>query len=127
MALKQYKNVDSSPLPSQDDMWQGPWGKINPCEVQHIHFVRKNHGVEEVWTYPYEPLMRWVFKKLEPLQEIEILSGGDTILIRGYGLEKFLEPLEKRSLEKVEQQTMRFAAFEPTGCCVLEIKIEAAR
>jgi hypothetical protein len=39
--------------------------------------------------------MRRVFKKSET-EEIEILAGGDTITIRGYGLEKFLEPLEKK-------------------------------
>lgn len=130
MALKQYKNVESAHLassPSDKIDWEGPWGKINPCEVRFIHFVRNTHGVEEVWTYPYEPLMRWVYKKSEPQQEIEILSSGDKIVLRGHGLEKFLEPLEKRCLERVEQRTIRFAAAEPNGCCVTAIEIESSQ
>ena len=136
MALKQYKNVESthpvsapsvSSSPSVNDDWEGPWGKINPTEVRFIHFVRNNRSVEEVWTYPYEPLMRWVFKKSEPQQELEIYSGGDKIVLRGHSLEKFLEPLEKRCLERVEQRTIRFAAAEPNGCCVTEIKIESSQ
>jgi len=129
MALKQYKNVESThpaSSPSVNDDWQGAWGKINPSEVRFIHFVRNNYGVEEVWAYPYEPLMRWVFKKSEPQQELEIYSGGDKIVLRGHGLEKFLEPLEKRCLERVEQRTIRFAAAEPNGCCVTKIKIESS-
>jgi len=112
--------------PSVNDDWQGAWGKINPSEVRFIHFVRHDHGVEEVWTYPHEALVRWVFKKSEPQQELEILSGGDTIIIRGHGLEKFLEPLEKKTLLRVEQQMIRFASAQPDGCCVVEIKIESS-
>jgi hypothetical protein len=92
--------------------------------VRFIHFVRDDHGIEQIWTYPYETLVRWVFKKSAPRQELEILTGGVTIMIRGYGPEKFLQPLEKRCLERVEQQITRFAALEPNGCCVTEIKIE---
>lgn len=126
MALKNW-NIDSSSSLLKNDDWQGPWGKINPCEVRFIHFVRDNHGVEEIWTYPYATLVRWVFKKSEPQQELEILAGGDAIVIRGYGLEKFLEPLEKRCLERVEHRMIRFAAAEFNGCCVVEIKIEPFR
>jgi hypothetical protein len=92
--------------------------------VRFIHFVRDDHGIEQIWTYPYETLVRWVFKKSAPRQELEILTGGVTIMIRGYGPEKFLQPLEKRCLERVEQQITRFAALEPNGRCVTEIKIE---
>jgi hypothetical protein len=93
MALKG-RNLDSSP--SVKDDWQGPWGEINPTEQKHVRFVRNVHGVEECWSYPYETLMRQVFRKSVP-EEIEILAGGDTITIRGYGLERFLEALEKKT------------------------------
>jgi hypothetical protein len=126
MALKG-KNVDSSTSPVGEIEWEGPWGKINPCEVRFIHFVRTDHGVREIWTYPYETLVRWVFKKSESQQEIEILSGGDLITIRGYGLEKFLEPLETRCLERVQEQMIRFTGFEPGSCRVVEIKTEPSQ
>ncbi len=126
MALKQYKNVESAhPVssPSVNDDWKGPWGEIIPTEQKYIRFVRNVHGVEECWSYPYETLMRQVLKKSKP-EEIEILAGGDTITIRGYGLEKFSEALEKRHLVRVEQRTIRFAASESNGRYVIEIKIE---
>ncbi len=129
MALKQYKNVDSEPSassPSVGDDWKGPWGEIIPTEQKHIRFVRDVHGVEECWSYPYETLMRQVLKKSKP-EEIEILAGGDTITIRGYGLERFLEALEKRHLLRIEQRMIRFAGAGPNGCCIIEIKIESAR
>lgn len=122
MALK-YKNVEAQT--AAEAQYKGPWGEIVHTEQRYIHFVRNVHGVEEHWSYPYETLMRRVFKKSAP-EEIEIMAGGDTITIRGYGLEKFLEPLEKRHLVQVEQQTIRFAASDPTGCCVTEIKIESS-
>jgi hypothetical protein len=75
--------------------------------------------------YPYETLMRTVFKKSKP-EEIEILAGGDTVTIRGYGLERFWEALEKRHLVRIEQRMIRFAASEPNGSYVVEIKIEPA-
>ena len=125
MALKG-RNLDSLPSvpsPSANDDWKGTWGEIIPTEQKHIRFICNVHDVEECWSYPYETLMRLAFKKSAP-EEIEIMAGGDTITLRGYGLEKFLEPLEKRHLVRVEQQTIRFAASEPNGCCVTEIKIE---
>jgi hypothetical protein len=122
MALK-YKNVEAQAAVEAE--YKGPWGEIIHTEQKHIRFVRDVHGVEECWSYPYETLLRRVFKKSEP-QEIEILAGGDTITIRGYGLEKFLEPLEKRWLVLVVQRTIRFAASELNGCCVTEIKIESS-
>ena len=135
MALKG-RNVNSSsavsssppasPSPSVNDDWKGPWGEITPTEQKHVRFVRNVYGVEECWSYPYETLMRQVLKKSVP-EELEILAGGDTITIRGYGLERFLEALEKRHLLRIEQRTIRFAASEATGCCVTEIKIESVR
>jgi len=124
MALKG-KNLASSS--SLNDDWKGPWGEIRSSEVRFIHFVRDAHGIEEVWTYPYETLVRWVFKKSAPQQELQILAGGDLITIRGYGLEKLLAPLQEKCLARVAQQMVRFAALEPNGCCVVEIKIEPSR
>jgi hypothetical protein len=123
MALK-YKDVEKQA--SAEAEYKGPWGEIIPTEQKHLRFVRDVHGVEECWSYSYETLMRCVFKKSEP-QEIEILAGGDTITIRGYGLERFLEALEKRWLVRVEKRMVRFAASESNGCCVTEIKIEPSR
>jgi len=123
MALK-YKNVEAQAAVEAE--YKGPWGEIVHSEQHYLHFVRNVHGIEERWSYPYVTLTRRVFKKAET-EEIEILAGGDTITIRGYGLEKFLEPLEKRRLVRVVQRMIRFAASEPNGCCVIEIKIEASR
>jgi hypothetical protein len=127
MALK-YKNVEEKAAAdaAQSAEYKGPWGEMIPTEQKHLRFVRDVHGVEECWSYSYETLMRCVFKKSEP-QEIEILAGGDTITIRGYGLERFLEALEKRWLVRVEKRMVRYAASESNGCCVTEIKIESSR
>jgi hypothetical protein len=122
MALK-YKNVEAQAAVEAE--YKGPWGEIVHSEQLYIHFVRHVHGIEERWSYPYETLMRRVFKKSAP-EEIEIMAGGDTITIRGYGLEKFLEPLEKRQLVRIEQRMFRFPASETTGCCVTEIKIQTS-
>ena len=123
MALK-HKNVEEQV--AADEQYEGPWGEIVPSPQKHIRFVRHVLGVEECWSYPYETLQRQVFKKSDP-EEIEILAGGDTITIRGYGLEKFLEALEKRWLVRVEQRTIRFAALNLNGRCVIEIKIASSQ
>lgn len=108
------------------DKYSGSWGEIVQEETRCIHFVRNIHGVEEIWTYPYEALLRWVFRKYEP-EEIEILAGGDTIKIIGYDMERLVEAMEKKRLRRIEQRATRFAAAQPEGCYVTEIKIDAAR
>ena len=130
MALK-YQNVEKkaaaeAAAATEAAEYKGSWGEIIPTEQKHIRFIRDVHGIEELWSYPYETLMRLAFKKSTP-EEIEIMAGGDTITIRGYGLEKFLEPLEKRHLVRVEQRMIRFPSSESNGCCVTEIKIESSR
>ncbi len=101
-------------------------GEIVHEEMRCIHFVRNFHGVEEVWTYPYEALLRWVFRKYEP-EEIEILAGGDTIKIIGHDMQRLVEAMEKRRLRRIEQRATRFTAVHPEGCYVTEIKIETSR
>ena len=123
MALK-YKNVEAQA--TAEAVYKGSWGEIVHEETRCIHFVRNIHGVEEIWTYPYEALLRWVFRKYEP-EEIEILAGGDTIKIIGYGMERLLDALEKKRLRRIEQRMTRFAGAEPDGCFVTEIKIESLR
>jgi hypothetical protein len=123
MALKT-RNVEGQTAVA--DKYSGSWGEIVQEETRCIHFVRNIHGVEEIWTYPYEALLRWVFRKYEP-EEIEILAGGDTIKLIGYGMEKLLDALERKRLRRIEQRMTRFAGAEPDGCYVTEIKIESLR
>jgi hypothetical protein len=118
MALKT-RNVEGQTAVA--DKYSGSWGEIVHEETRCIHFVRNIHGVEEIWTYPYE-----AFRKYEP-EEIEILAGGDTIKIIGYGMEKLLDALEKKRLRRIEQRMTRFAGAEPDGCFVTEIKIDTSR
>lgn len=121
MALK-YKNVETKA--AAEAVYKGSWGEIVHEETRCIHFVRDFHGVEEVWTYPYEALLRWVFRKYEP-EEIEILAGGDTIKIIGYDMERLVEAIETKRLLRVEQRTIRFAASQPSDCYITEIRIES--
>jgi hypothetical protein len=123
MALK-YKNVEEQAAAEAE--YKGPWGEIAREELRCIHFVLNNHRVEEVWTYPYEALLRWVWKKYEP-EEIEILAGGDTIKIIGCDMERLVEALDKKRLRRLQQRTTRFAGAEPDGCFVTEIKIDTSR
>ncbi len=123
MALK-YKNVEAQV--ADEALYKGSWGEIVHEETRCIHFVRNFHGVEEVWTYPYDALLRWVFRKYEP-EEIEILAGGDTIKIIGYNLERLIEAMEQKRLRRIKQRATRFAAAQPEGCYVTEIKIESIR
>ena len=130
MALK-YQNVEKKAAAEAADAaeaaeYKGSWGEIVHEETRCIHFIRDFHGVEEVWTYPYDALLRWVFRKYEP-EEIEILAGGDTIKIIGYDMERLVEGLEKKRLRRIEQRATRFAAAQPEGCYVTEIKIESPR
>jgi hypothetical protein len=123
MALK-YKDVEKKAASEAE--FKGPWGEIAREELRCIQFVLDNHRVEEVWTYPYEALLRWVWRKYEP-EEIEILAGGDTIKIIGYDMQRLVEALDKKRLLRVEQRATRFAAAQPEGCYVTEIKIDTAR
>jgi hypothetical protein len=119
MALRP-KNVDAPAVPKPD--YKGPWGEISPVPAKYIHFKRTVQGIEESWCYPYETIKRYVFKKSCP-QELEILAGGDVITVRGYGLDKCLEPLEEHLLVRLEQHAHHFAGADQNERCVTEIKI----
>jgi hypothetical protein len=123
MALKT-RNIEGQTTFAEK--YSGPWGEIVHEEARCVHFVRDYKGVEEIWTYPYEALLRWVWKKYEP-EEIEILAGGDTIKIIGYDMERLVEALEKKRLRRIEQRATRFAAAQLEGCYVTEIKIDSPR
>ena len=124
MALK-YQNVEKKAAAEAAE-YKGSWGEIVHEETRCIHFVRDSHGVEEVWTYPYDALLRWVFRKYEP-EEIEILTGGDTIKVIGYNMERLVEAMETKRLRRIEQRATRFATAQIEGCYVIEIKIEPSR
>lgn len=123
MALKT-RNVEAQT--AFEEKYNGPWGEILHEETRCVRFVRSVYGVEEIWTYPYETLLRWTYRKSTP-EEIVILAGGDSVTIRGHGLERIAEALDQRHLRCVEQRATRFASAQPDECHVSEIKIEAAR
>jgi len=123
MALK-YKNVETQS--AAEAQHKGSWGEILHEEARCVQFVRSVYGLEEIWTYPYETLLRWTYRKSTP-EEIVILAGGDSVTIRGHGLERLADALDQRRLRRVEQRTTRFASAQPEECHVDEIKIDAIR
>jgi hypothetical protein len=91
----------SNPPPLKNEL-SGPWGRINP-EAQIVGTLRLCKRMaalkEETYSYPYRVLASWRWRGSGRDEELEIEAGSDLILIRGRGLDRVVEALDRNALE----------------------------
>jgi hypothetical protein len=54
---------------------------------------------EETYSYPYRVLASWRWRESGGDEELEIEAGSDLILIKGRGLDRVVEALDRNALE----------------------------
>ena len=102
MSLKPKKSqTPSEPPSSKSDKWTGPWGRINPGSPSFdvVRFcLRPDRSPEKTHSYPYRVISSWHWTDHSP-QELKIEAGANLITIKGRGLDRIVEALDRGTLE----------------------------
>jgi len=84
------------------DELSGPWGRINP-EPQSVVVLRlckkTSSSTEETHSYPYRALSCWHWRVGVVEEELKIEAGSDLVTIKGRGLDRLVEALDRNALE----------------------------
>jgi hypothetical protein len=102
MSLKTKKSqTPSEPINRKDEL-HGPWGRINP-EAQSVVTLRLCKKLsptsEETYSYPYRVLSSWHWRSGVGEEELKIEAGGDLISVKGRGLDRIVDALDRGTLE----------------------------
>jgi hypothetical protein len=91
----------SDPSPLKNEL-SGPWGRINP-EPQAVVALRlckkTSSSTEETYSYPYRVLSSWYWRGSVREEELKIEAGSDLITVKGCGLDRLVEALDRGTLE----------------------------
>ena len=102
MSLKPNKSqILPEPRSAKPDKWTGPWGRINPGTPSFdvVRFCqRPDHLPEQTHSYPYRAISSWHWTDHFP-QELKIEAGPDLITVKGRGLDRIVEALDRGTLE----------------------------
>ena len=127
MPLKLKKSQTPSDPSSTKDELSGPWGRINP-EPQSVVVLRlckkTSTSFEETHSYPYRGLSCWHWRGGRDGEELEIEAGSDLVTVKGRGLDRIVDALEKGSLEKLCEIRNESASSEESLIWVSNITIE---
>ncbi len=127
MPLKLKKSQTPSEPSSTKDELSGPWGRINP-EPQSVVVLRlckkTPPSSEETHSYPYRALSCWHWRGGRDEEELEIEAGSDLVTVKGRGLDRIVDALEKGSLEKLCEIRNESTSWEESLIWVSNITIE---
>lgn len=102
MSLKPKKSqTPSEPLNRKDGL-HGPWGRINPepQSVLTLRLCKKTpRFTEETYSYPYRVLSSWHWHGGVSEEELKIEASSDVVTIKGRGLDRIVEALDRGMLE----------------------------
>ena len=102
MPLKLKKSQTPSESINRKDESDGPWGRINPepQSVLTIRFIKKSSPVtDETHSYPYRVLSSWHWRGGVDEEELKIEASSDLVTIKGCGLDRLVEALDRNTLE----------------------------
>ena len=127
MPLKLKKSQTPSEPSSVKDELSGPWGRINP-EPESVAVLRlckkTSPSSEETHSYPYRALSCWHWRSGVAEEKLEIEAGSDLVTVKGCGLDRIVDALEKGSLEKLCEIQNESVASAESPIRVSNITIE---
>jgi hypothetical protein len=137
MPLKLKKSQTPSEPINRKDETEGSWGRINP-EPQSVVVFRlckkTSSSTEETYSYPYRVLSSWHWRGGVGEEELKIAAGSDLVVVRGRGLDRIVEALDRNALETLcevrpnDESRERLSVFISSIQVAnqLEVKIECS-
>ena len=109
MSLKHKKTpVPLEPESVNPDNWNGPWGRINPTSETFdvVRFCQGTSGrTLKTHSYPFRVISSWHWTQETDEEQVRIKAGADLITVRGRGLERIVEALDRGTLELVCEES----------------------
>jgi hypothetical protein len=130
MPLKLKKSQTPSEPSSTKDELSGPWGRINPESQSAItlRFSKKPpSGPEEIHSYPYRVLSSWHWSTSVSEEELKIEAGSDLVFVKGRGLDRLVEALDRNSLEFLSEASSDLDLSEENGIRISSITVASFR
>jgi hypothetical protein len=129
MTLKHKKSQTPPELPSgSPDKWSGPWGRINP-NSQPFDVVRFCQGTttasEKTHSYPYRVISSWHWANAVTEEELKIEASADLITVKGRGLDRVVEALDRGMLEILREIPQEMLSEKESPIWVSAITIES--
>jgi hypothetical protein len=130
MSLKPKTSQTPSEAVNQKDELHGPWGRINP-EPQSVMTLRlcKNSSLstEEWHSYPYRVLSSWLWHGGVGEGELRIEASSDLITVKGRGLDRLVEALDRNALEILREAPADNAVENENSIWVSSINVSSVR
>jgi hypothetical protein len=109
MSLK-HKNPPNPPETKSvsPDAWNGPWGRINPASETFdvIRFCQGGPGRgQTTHSYPIRVISSWHWEEGHGDEQLRINAGADLIVVKGRGLERIVEALDRGTLELLREES----------------------
>lgn len=127
MPLKLKKSQTPSEPSVPKDELSGPWGRINP-EPQAVVTLRlckkTSSSTEESWSYPYRVLSSWHWRGGGDEEELKIEASSDLVTIKGRGLDRLVEALDRSALEILRESSGDSSTSKEDPVSISEIGIE---
>jgi len=130
MPLKLKKSQTPSEPSSTKDELSGPWGRINP-EPQSVVVLRlckkTSPSSEETHSYPYRALSCWHWRGGTGEEELKIEAGSDLVSVKGHGLDRLVEALDRNSLELMREASSNSDIAEGTTIQIVSITVDVLK
>ncbi len=130
MPLKLKKSQTPSEPSSTKDELSGPWGRINsePQSAITLRFSKKPpSGPEEIHSYPYRVLSSWHWSASVNEEELKIEAGSDLVFVKGRGLDRLVEALDRNSLEFLSEASSDLDLSVENGIRISSITVASSR
>lgn len=127
MTLKHKKPpIPLEQVSAKPDNWSGPWGRINPTSsgFDVVRFCqRPERSSEKTHSYPYRVISSWHWTD-GASEELRIEASADQVTIKGRGLERIVEALDRGTLEVLCEVPGQVPTSEEYAVWITAISIE---
>jgi hypothetical protein len=126
------KHKKSHPPPAasggSSDKWTGPWGRINPesASFDVVRFCQGAGGHQRTHSYPYRVISSWHWTAGET-EELRIKASADLVTVRGRGLDRIVEALDRSTLEILREIPPEASSSDDEAIFVLAIQVDDRR
>jgi hypothetical protein len=130
MTLKHKKApIQSEPASVKPENWSGPWGRINPTSsgFDVVRFCQRSEPrSEKTHSYPYRVISSWHWTD-GASEELRIEAGPDQVTIKGRGLERVVEALDRGTLEILCEVPGEILPVEQHAIWITSINVEGSQ